>query len=58
MTGFDRRAAFFLVASLVCLALSSVAEAEYTWVCVILAGIYLLLGVGSYLDARTRAREE
>ena len=58
MTGFDRRAAFFVVAALVCLALTPVAESEYDWVCVALAVVYLVLAVASYLDARTRARVE
>ena len=55
MKGFDRRAAFFLVAALMCLALTPIAEADYAWVCVALTVVYVLLAVASYLDARTRA---
>jgi hypothetical protein len=58
MKGFDRRAVFFFVAALVCLALTPIAESDYAWVCVTLAVVYVLLAVASYLDARTRARIE
>jgi hypothetical protein len=57
-TPFDRRAAFFLIAALLCLVLTPVAESEYAWVCIGLGVIYVLLAVASYLDARTRARTE
>jgi uncharacterized membrane protein len=58
VTGFDRRAVFFLVAAFVCLLLTPIAESDCDWVCVALAVVYLLLAVASYLDARTRARVE
>jgi hypothetical protein len=55
---FDRRAAFFLIAALLCLALTPIAEDKYVWVCVTLTVVYVLLAIASYLDARTRARTE
>ena len=51
----DRRAAFFLVAALVCALLTAVAGG-HAWVAATLAGVYLLLGVGSWLDARSHRR--
>jgi hypothetical protein len=56
--GFDRRAAFFVVAAIVCVALTPIAEAAYAWVCLGLGGVYLVLALASYLDARTRARTQ
>lgn len=51
----DRRAAFFLLASAVCLALAPVA-ADHAWVALTVAGVYLVLAIGSWLDARPRRR--
>jgi hypothetical protein len=51
----DRRGVFFALAALVCLALAPIAD-EFAWVCMSLTVIYVLLAVGSFLDARTRAR--
>ena len=59
----DRRAAFFLLASVVCLALAPVAG-DNAWVALTVAAVYLLLSVASWLDAvppavvARRAREE
>jgi hypothetical protein len=52
---FDRRAAFFAVASVLCAALYPVAAVEYRWVCVTLAVLYALLAVASFLDSVTRS---
>ena len=57
-THVDRRAAFFTVAAVLCLALTPIAEAKYVWVCVGLGVTYILLAVASYLDARTKAKVE
>jgi hypothetical protein len=51
----DRRAAFFLLASAACLALTPIAGG-HAWVALTVAGVYLLLAVGSWLDARGRRR--
>ena len=51
----DRRAAFFLLASVVCLVLAPVA-ADHAWVAFTVAGVYLLFAIGSWLDARSRRR--
>ena len=51
----DRRAAFFLAAAVVCALLVPVADG-YAWVAALLAGVYLLLALGSWLDARSRRR--
>jgi hypothetical protein len=47
---FDRRAAFFAGAAVLCAALYPVAGSEYRWVCVALAVIYAVLAVASFLD--------
>lgn len=52
----DRRAAFFLVAAAACAALVPVAETGHRWVAVLLAIVYVMLAVGSWLDARNRDR--
>jgi phosphate/sulfate permease len=51
----DRRAAFFLLASVVCLALAPVAG-DNAWVALTVAAVYLLLAVASWLDAWSRRR--
>ncbi|HEY6698665.1 MAG TPA: hypothetical protein VIZ67_10595 [Acidimicrobiales bacterium] len=51
----DRRAAFFLLASVVCLALAPIAG-DHTWVALTVAVVYLVLAVGSWLDAWSRRR--
>jgi hypothetical protein len=51
----DRRALFFLVAGLVCLALIPVSEG-FAWVSATVGGIYLVLALGSWLDARSHRR--
>jgi hypothetical protein len=50
----DRRALFFLVAAVVCVALLPLAEARYRNLTLGLAGVYVLLAVASYLDFRSR----
>jgi hypothetical protein len=51
----DRRASFFLLASVVSLALTPVAG-DNAWVAVTAAAVYLLLSVASWLDAWSRRR--
>ena len=50
----DRRALFFLVAAVVCVALVPVAEAKYRNLTLGLAGVYVLLALASWLDFRSR----
>ena len=52
----DRRAAFFLVAALLCFALVPVGLEEHRTVAVVVGSVYLLLAVLSMLDARGRRR--
>jgi hypothetical protein len=49
----DRRAAFFAVAAVVCVALIPVAEG-FGWVAAVVAAVYALLALGSWLDHRSR----
>jgi hypothetical protein len=49
----DRRAAFFLLASVVCLALAPIAG-SHAWVALTVSGAYLVLAAASWLDARGR----
>jgi hypothetical protein len=51
----DPRAAFFLAAAVVCALLAPVAD-SYAWVAAVLSGVYLLLALGSWLDARSHRR--
>lgn len=51
----DRRAIFFFGAAAVCLALVPVAGG-YAWVASTVAGVYVLLGIASWLDARSHRR--
>jgi hypothetical protein len=50
----DRRAAFFLLAALVCAALTPLADTDHRFVAGGLAALYLVLAVASWLDARGR----
>jgi hypothetical protein len=52
---FDRRAAFFAGAAVLCALLYPVAGPEFRWVCVALAIIYVLLAVASFLDSLGRS---
>jgi hypothetical protein len=51
----DRRAAFFLVAATACIALVPVAN-EHAWVAWTVASVYVVLALGSWLDARSHRR--
>ncbi len=53
---FDRRALVFLLFALVCVALAPVAEAKHRWVPEVTAAVYVVLAVGSLLDAWARSR--
>ena len=55
MRPIDRRAAFFLLASVVCLALAPIAG-DHAWVALTFAAVYLLLSIASWLDAWSRRR--
>ena len=50
----DKRAQFFLLAALVCLALVPLADDSYKLVTLAVSGTYLLLALASYLDHRSR----
>ena len=52
----DRRAAFFLFASLLGWILVPVADPSHRWVAIAVGITYALLAVASILDARSRAR--
>ncbi|HET6949067.1 MAG TPA: hypothetical protein VFI47_01735 [Acidimicrobiales bacterium] len=51
----DRRAAFFLAAAALCALLVPVSDG-YGWVSATVAAVYLVLALGSWLDARSRRR--
>lgn len=51
----DRRAIFFLGAAAVCFLLVPVADG-YAWVAATLGVVYVLLALGSWLDARSHRR--
>ena len=51
----DNRAVFFFGAAAVCLLLVPVANG-YAWVAGTVAAVYTLLGLGSWLDARSHRR--
>ena len=55
MRPIDRRAAFFLLASVVCQALAPIAG-DHAWVALTVAAVYLLLSIASWLDAWSRRR--
>jgi len=48
-----QRALFFVAAAAICAALAWPAE-DFAWVALGLAGVYLMLALGSFLDARSR----
>ena len=50
----DKRAQFFLLAALVCLALVPLAHDDYKRITVGVAVVYAILAVASYLDHRGR----
>jgi uncharacterized membrane protein YqjE len=52
----DRRAAVFLVFAFMCVVLVPVTDAEYRWVPIATAVVYVLLAIASVLDARSRKR--
>ena len=52
----DYRVVFFLVAAVVCAVLAPVAPGEFADVCLITAGVYVLLAAASALDRWSRAR--
>ena len=49
----DRRAIFFLGAAAVCAALIGETDAELRWVPTVLAMLYVVLALASYLDWRS-----
>ena len=51
----DRRAVFFLGAAVVCFALTPF-SAGFDWVAVTVGVVYLVLALGSWLDARSHRR--
>jgi ABC-type transporter lipoprotein component MlaA len=51
----DNRAMFFFGAAVACLVLVPVSNG-YAWVSATVAAVYLVLGVGSWLDARSHRR--
>ena len=52
----DRRALFFVIAAVLCLALVPVAEPNLRWVPEVTAGAYVVLALLSFLDAVSRRR--
>ena len=48
----DCRATFFFCAAVVCLALVPLSNG-YAWVSATVGGVYVVLGLGSWLDARS-----
>ncbi len=51
----DRRAVFFLGAAVLCFALVPLSEG-FAWVSTTIGAVYLLLALGSWLDARSHRR--
>ena len=51
----DRRALFFLGTALVCFLLVPVADG-YAWVAATVGVVYVILALGSWLDARSHRR--
>jgi hypothetical protein len=51
----DRRALFFFGAAVLCFALTPVSEG-FTWVTITVGVVYVVLGLGSWLDARSHRR--
>jgi hypothetical protein len=52
----DRRVAFFLVAALTCGLLTPLAPADFRWVPVVVAGVYLVLAGLTALEQWSEAR--
>jgi hypothetical protein len=52
----DYRVVFFLVAAVICALLAPVAPGEFVNVCLITAGVYVLLAAASALDRWSRSR--
>ena len=50
----DRRAAFFLLAAVVCALLIPVTESAQRWVPIMLVIVYVALSLASWADARSR----
>jgi hypothetical protein len=50
----DKRAQFFFLTSLVCLALVLVADDAYRTITLVVSATYALLALASYLDQRSR----
>ena len=51
----DNRAVFFFGAAVACLLIVPVADG-YAWVAATVAAVYVVLGLGSWLDARSHRR--
>jgi hypothetical protein len=51
----DRRAVFFVGAAVVCFLLVPLADG-YAWVAATVGAVYVLLGLASWLDDRSRRR--
>jgi len=51
----DHRAMFFFGAAALCFLLTTVAEG-YAWVSATVGAVYVVLGLGSWLDARSHRR--
>jgi hypothetical protein len=54
----DRRALFFLGAAMVCAVLVPATPSKYRWFAIVLAVVYALLALASWLDNRSRNRED
>jgi hypothetical protein len=52
----DRRAVFFVLSAVVCVALVPLAEPQHRWVPEVTAIVYVVLAVASALDAWSRSR--
>jgi hypothetical protein len=52
----DRRAAFFLLASIAGFVLAPIADPEHRWVAFAVGVVYAVLAVASFLDFRSRAK--
>jgi hypothetical protein len=54
----DRRALFFLCASVVCGALIPVTAGKFRWVPIVLAALYVVLAAASHVDSRSRRESD
>ena len=52
----DPRVTFFLIASIVCFALTPFADTDW-WVAVVTGSLYALLALAVLLDSRSRSRD-